>query len=126
MNGALQSDVEFYTLVHLLQATAAESAEVDERRRRRRTPFACRQWVAVTAGDETPPESAYRSVACHDISTGGFSFVVPRVPEGERLSVRLGLPGEWLYLSAQIAHCKAIEGDEGPAVMVGCKFLGRE
>lgn len=126
MNAAVQSDVEFYTLVHHLRATAADSQAADERRRRRRTPFSCRQWVAVVRGDETPPESAYQSVACHDISTGGFSFLAPYVPDGDRLSVRLGLPGDWLYLSAQIAHCKAVDGDEGPAVMVGCKFLGRE
>lgn len=126
MNAAVQSDAEFYTLVHYLRRSAAEAKSADERRRTKRRPFATRQWIALVDRGATPLESDFESVECVDISTGGFSFLYPRVPAREHLSVRLGLPGEWLYVSAQVAHCATVEAEEGEAVMVGCKFLARE
>jgi hypothetical protein len=119
----LEDDVEFYTLVHHL----CGGSEADRNRRKaERRPFLCKQWVAPVYRDEAPSEESYAAVSCRDISTGGFSYVSTFVPERESVSVRLGLPGSWLYLAARVTNCREIDTDEGPRVLVGCQFLSRE
>jgi hypothetical protein len=119
----LQDDVDFYTLVHHL---CGGSEANRSRRQHDRRPFVCKQWVAPVYRDETPIDDTYAAVECRDISTGGFSYVAPFVPERESISVRLGMPDSWLYLSARVTNCREIDTDDGPRVLVGCQFLGRE
>jgi len=119
----LEDDVDFYTLVHHLCGGSEASRN---RRAAARRPFACKQWVAPVFRDETPGEEAYAAVQCRDISTSGFSYVAPFIPQRESISVRLGLPGTWLYLAARVTNCREIDTEEGPRVLVGCQFLSRE
>jgi hypothetical protein len=119
----LEDDVAFYTLVHHL---CGGTEDARNRRNADRRPFACKQWVAPVVRNETPGEEAYAPVQCRDISTGGFSYVSRFVPERESISVRLGLPGSWLYLSARVTNCREVDTDDGPQVLVGCQFLSRE
>jgi hypothetical protein len=119
----LEDDVGFYTLVHHL---CGGTEDARNRRNAERRPYVCKQWVAPVFRKETPAEESYAAVQCRDLSTGGFSYVSQFVPERESISVRLGMPGSWLYIAARVTNCREIDTDEGPRVLVGCQFLSRE
>lgn len=121
----LQSDVEFYSMVHemKLQAEAA-SADVC-RRDRARVPFHCKQWIAPMLGSVVPRDAEFVEVACRDISTSGFAYLKSEVPESSVLAVRLGKPGAWIYLTAEVVRCEATALDDGEGYVMGCKFIGR-
>ncbi len=123
MVATLQSDVDFYSMVHEVLRSA--HADDDCRRTQDRQTFACRQWIAPLVEEGAPAASAFQEVECRDISTGGFSYLSDTVPSTEKLSVRLGKAEGWVFLTAGVVHCRAIDTDDGPAFLVGCKFLGR-
>jgi len=121
----LQSDVEFYSMVHQMKR-AAESASQDVcRRDRARVPFHCKQWIAPMLGSAVPRDAEFVEVACRDISTSGFSYLETSVPESNLLSVRLGKPGAWIYLTAEVMRCESTPLTEGEGYIMGCKFIGR-
>jgi hypothetical protein len=121
----LQSDVEFYSMVHQMKLTAeAASADVC-RRDRARVSFLCKQWIAPMLGSAVPRDAEFVEVACRDISTSGFSYLETAVPETNLLSVRLGKPGAWIYLTAEVVRCESTALDEGDGYVMGCKFIGR-
>lgn len=121
----LQSDVEFYSMVHQMKR-AAESASQDVcRRDRARVPFNCKQWIAPMLGTAVPRDAEFIEVACRDISTSGFSYLETSVPESNLLSVRLGKAGAWIYLTAEVVRCESTPLSEGDGYIMGCKFIGR-
>jgi len=123
MPTTLQCDVDFYSMVHEVLRSA--QADDDCRRTQDRQAFACRQWIAPLVEGGMPPASAFQEVECRDISTGGFSYVTRTVPSTEKLSVRLGKAEGWVFLTAGVVHCRPCDTDNGPAFLIGCKFLGR-
>jgi hypothetical protein len=125
MPATLQSDVDFYSMVHEVLRTARDQESDSTRRETDRRSFDCRQWIAPLVEGAAPPASAFQEVRCRDISTGGFSYLSESIPQAEKLSVRLGRGEGWMFLTAGVVHCRPIETDEGPAFLVGCKFLGR-
>jgi hypothetical protein len=117
------SDVEFFTTVHDLSREArlwSARGRASDRR-----SYSCRQWVAFYDDGDDENERTFREVECHDLSTGGFSFLTPEVPEADRLCVRLGSPDKYVYLTAQMVHCLAVDTDGAPGFIIGCRFLGR-
>jgi hypothetical protein len=124
MPHTLSSDVEFFSAVHGMRREARLWAQ--QGRSADRHTFACRQWVAFYDDGDDENERTFREVECHDLSTGGFSFLTPEVPEADRLCVRLGSPDRYVYLTAQMVHCLAVDTDGGaPGFIIGCRFLGR-
>lgn len=118
-----QSDVDFYTAVHEMRREArlwAERGRASDRR-----AFSCRQWVAFYDEGDAEHERTFREVECHDLSTGGFSFLTSTIPEAERLCVRLGAPGKFVYLTARMIHCLPVDTDGAPGFIIGCRFLER-
>jgi hypothetical protein len=67
----------------------------------------------------------FQQVLCHDISSGGFSFILPHPPEFDSIVVALGMPPNVTYLSGQIVHSRATNPDGQSLYIVGCRFLGR-
>ena len=122
---AKQTDVEFYNEIHATRREARLWAQGIDRRQSERHSFACRQWIAEVDGDGTPHDHSFREVECCDLSTGGFSFMVRDLPEAEKLCIRLGAPENYVFLSASAVSCLPIDGDGGPAFLIGCRFTGR-
>ena len=121
----LQSDVEFYSMVHEV-VRLAKSAGDTTRRKQERRAFECRQWVAPLVEGFAPTDLQHYPVDCRDISTGGFSFLSESLPTAKDLSLRLGAPGAWTYLTAVVMHFEPVDTDRGLMVQVGCKFTGRD
>lgn len=121
----LQSDVEFYSMVHQMKVAAEAESAGACRRDRPRVPFHCKQWIAPMLGSEVPRDAEFVEVACRDISTSGFSYLETAVPDSNLLSVRLGKPGAWIYLTAEVVRCESAALDDGEGYLMGCKFIGR-
>jgi hypothetical protein len=141
-----EPDVVFYNLIHQL-VEAPPRDEAADRRQCMRQAFLAWQRIAPGYGDETPPESAYVEVQCHDLSCNGFSFFLPNPPEFDRLVAMLGRPPSLICVAARVSHCtevlvypsKVVEqrGDRTghldhqasdaqtgmPMVLVGCRFV---
>ena len=125
MHATHQADAAFFTMMHGIRREAGLwNAGIDRRSVERHT-FACRQWIAVYDADDADQERTFREVDCQDLSTGGFSFLVPEIPEGEQLCVRLGAPGKFVYLNGQMVSCRPIDTDGAPGFLIGCRFTGR-
>jgi hypothetical protein len=118
-----QSDVDFFSSVHDMRREAQLWSQRGRAADRR--AYSCRQWVAFYDDGDADHERTFREVECHDLSTGGFSFLTPDVPEADRLCVRLGAPEKFVYLTAQMIHCLPVDTDGGPGFIIGCRFLGR-
>ncbi|MCE9604549.1 MAG: PilZ domain-containing protein [Planctomycetia bacterium] len=122
----LQSDVEFYSMVHEMKRTADATSQANScRRERSRIPFHCKQWIAPMLGSAVPGDAEFIEVGCRDISTAGFSYINAEVPESNVLSVRLGKTGAWIYLTAEVIRCESTALGEGDGYLMGCKFIGR-
>jgi len=123
MHVSPQADADFYTSVYTMRR---ESRLWSERGRgAERHSFACRQWIALYDDGDAEHERTFREVACQDISTGGFSFLLHEIPAADQLCIRLGAPGSYVYLTGQMVHCSPIDTDGGPGFLIGCRFTGR-
>lgn len=123
---AKQTDVEFFSMVHELRRESRMFAEPSRRRATERHAFACRQWIAMYDDENHPDERTFREVDCCDLSTGGFSFLVPELPRADRLCIRLGAPGAYVFMNALVVHCSPVETDGGaPGFVLGCRFTAR-
>ena len=72
-------DAKFFTLVHELTQQSGPQL-TSERRDRERQPFECYQYVAPFSDGRMPDPDEFNQCACHDLSTGGFSFLRQRCP----------------------------------------------
>ncbi len=72
-----------------------------------------------------PHPKSFREVQCHDISAGGFSFLLQAPPDHTSFVVALGTPPALIYMSARVTHAKPIEVDGRPMFLVGCAYAGR-
>jgi PAS domain S-box-containing protein len=96
-----------------------------ENRSSPRRVFQYRQLIAPVLGNAMPSERDFFEVDCSDISAGGLSFYLGRVPEFDKLIVRLGKAPALTHFAAQVV--RYMEKVEGPQrqYLVGCRFLGR-
>jgi hypothetical protein len=144
---ASEIDANFYRLIHELVGPQLED-EPAERRRRERRPFPVDQWIAPRHGPAFPADSQFLKVRCHDLTEGGFSFLVPQAPDFDHLVAAFGDPPNLLYVGAEVRHCHRVlvspsgdmrhaadpaaePGPQGqasaakPMVLVGCRFIER-
>ncbi|MFH1921616.1 MAG: PAS domain S-box protein [Planctomycetota bacterium] len=95
------------------------------RRRRPRSSFPYRQWIAPFLGEKLPAQSEFGYVECHDVSSGGFSFRASKPPQFDKLVVALGTPPTFTYLIAQVTHVTRVEREGQQMYVVGCTYTGR-
>ncbi len=142
-----ESSARFYQLVHeLLGSPSTERGA--ERRRHVRRPFPTVQRIAPSEGSSFPDADQFIPVICHDLTEGGFSFVMPTSPPFAMLVAELRGRKRPIYLLSQVQRVTQValcstgrivaldprapagpqrrEEAEGiPMVLVGCRFLKR-
>ena len=144
---ASEIDANFYRLIHELVGPQLED-EPAERRRGERHPFPVEQWIAPRDGPAFPSDARFFKVRCHDLNQRGFAFLLPKVPDFDRLVAAFGQPPNLIYLAAEVRHCHRVlvsssgemrhvddqaaqpdtqgpAGDAKPMVLVGCRFSQR-
>lgn len=96
-----------------------------DRRRAVRRPFNFRQCVAPYRGGELPSKAVFREVSCQDISSTGFSFLSPQLPDFDSLVVALGVSPNLTYMTANIVGRFQVDDSPAPLYRIGCRFSGR-
>lgn len=96
-----------------------------ERRTQRRNPYPYQQMIAPLIGRGLPAQDRFAPVTCHDISSGGFSFVATAPPESNEYVVALGRGDTLTYLIAQVAHMTRFEQEGKRMYLIGCNYVGR-
>ena len=109
------------TIGEFVQAVAADN---NERRLSQRFAYNVVQSAVPYDGKRLPTSDMFRKVQCHDLSTGGMSFVWPHAPEFERVIVKLAAPNRNLYVVARVVSHRQV-GDAKRGFLVCCKFLDR-
>ncbi|MDZ7618139.1 MAG: hypothetical protein U1E05_14130 [Patescibacteria group bacterium] len=144
--GSLEAEIDasFYNLVHQLSVMGGNSPV--DRRRQRRSRFVATQRIALRRAPGIPDEAEFIEVQCHDLTRGGFSFLLPSKPSFHFLVVAFGAAPNITYISARVTHSEPVLvhksglierlGENGepseanPAltkrmVLVGCGFIER-
>jgi PAS domain S-box-containing protein len=105
-------------------ATEQASQESDRRRRPRRLyPF--KQSLAPICEGRIPTARDFTDVQCHDISSGGFSFLSAVPPTSDSFVVILGQPPQLTHVTAQVAHVRRVTHDGRRMYLIGCNYTGR-
>jgi hypothetical protein len=144
----IQSDAQFYNLIHQLKGTPPDSGN-HERRNSRRYPFLCQQRIAPWRDTGKLAQADFIDVRCHDLNQAGFSFLLPVRPQFTSIVAALASATEEIYLIAKITHCAEVlvypsgrveplagrpahvhyrDADGGISVrmfQLGCRFTGR-
>ena len=100
------------------------ASDCKERRVSQRFAYNLVQSAVPYDGKRLPTSDMFRKVQCHDLSTGGMSFVWPHAPEFERVIVKLAAPNRILYVVASVVSYRPVENAKR-GFLVGCKFLDR-
>ena len=114
------------TLEELHVAFQPVDSETDvQQRSSPRRNYRYRQLIAPRYDSLMPAKQDFFEVMCEDISAGGVSFYMDKLPDFESIIVALGTPPEVTYFSARTVRIvgKTYEGRE--AWLVGCRFSGR-
>ena len=96
-----------------------------DRRGQPRRPFPTNQFIAPYLNGKLPTREMFQQVLCHDISSGGFSFLLPQPPAFDSIIVALGMPPNVTYLSGRVVHTSESSPNGQSMYLVGCRFLGR-
>lgn len=96
-----------------------------DRRGQPRRPFPTNQFIAPYLNGQLPTRDMFQQVLCHDISSGGFSFLLPQPPRFDSIIVALGMPPNVTYLTGRIVHTSASNPNGQSMYLVGCRFMGR-
>lgn len=118
-------DAKFFEIVHGLTHHADQNDPGPERRGRQRRPYPYDQYVAPFLDGDLPPPEEFERVRCHDLSTGGFSYLTTRLPNHDMIVAAFGTPPCFTYLTAQIRYAKRVTQKGTSMFQVGCQFLGR-
>ncbi|HEY2841073.1 MAG TPA: diguanylate cyclase [Pirellulales bacterium] len=96
-----------------------------DRRNQPRRPFPTNQFVAPYVEGRLPTRETFVQVRCHDISSGGFSFLLPQPPDFDLFVVALGMPPNVTYLTGRVMHTTPSPPGHESQFLVGCRFTGR-
>lgn len=143
-----ETDANFFRLIHSLKASLQAQAPA-ERRDASRGSFSATQRIAPLRGGRFPEDSEFVDVLCRDLSTSGFSFLLPTAPDFAALVAAFGTPPNMIYVAAEITHCTNVpihrsgmieDADDHatgtaphdadgrpqkPVALVGCRFTKR-
>lgn len=109
------------TIGEFVQAVAPKGGE---RRANQRFAYSVTQSVAFYDGKRLPTNGMFRQVRCHDLSTGGISFLWPQVPDFQQVVIRLAAARRVLYVDARVVRHLPVD-KSNRRFLVGCKFLDR-
>lgn len=147
MSNPSENDDEFFRLVHRLKVQV--SGDASERRRRNRHDYPTAQRIAPRYGYKLPRVQDFFEVLCHDLNEGGFSFLLPSLPDFKRLVVVLNAPPDTMVVAADVVHtskvllhpsgrietldgsprtaerCHGARRGVRPMALVGCRFTER-
>lgn len=105
-------------------ANLPEGVENNRRDKKRRLyPYV--QFIAPWNSSKTPPKEHFFEVRCHDITSGGFSFLTPAPLNFKKLVVGFGRPPAHVYLEAEIRHVTPFCHDGFDMYLTGCEYVGR-
>ncbi len=90
-----------------------------------RRTFQYRQMIAPVTDGSMPLAGDFFEVDCCDISAGGLSFFLDRVPDFDKLIVALGKPPAVTHFAAQVARYAEKVNNGQRQFLIGCRFLGR-
>jgi hypothetical protein len=125
---SIAADASFFALVHEVieseKSFARRHQLAEDQRAADRRPFDCVQLLAPFDGTRLPSQSEFRPVACHDLSPGGFSFVLNERADFEQLVVALGqVP--FKFFTAQVQNQSRVRLKGKSNYRIGCQFTGR-
>lgn len=103
----------------------ADTSEWADRRSTPRRPFPYLQVIAPVLDGRLPDRGMFREVRCHDISTGGFSYLSPAEPRHTEIVVAFGSSPRLIYLRTAIAHVSPIMYKGARVFQIGCRYLDR-
>jgi PAS domain S-box-containing protein len=106
-------------------STAGKAAQNRDRRRRPRRLYPFKQSIAPICGGKIPAAQDFTDVQCHDISSGGFSFLSALPPVSDSFMVILGQPPQLTHVTAQVAHIRRAEQGGRRMYLIGCNYTGR-
>jgi hypothetical protein len=95
-----------------------------EKRSQSRVGYKQSQRIAPLMPGQRPSLDSFFEVPCHDMSMGGFSFVLDRVPDFSQLVVELKARDVTKYLVASVVNHRQSAKHDGSFV-VGCKFAAQ-
>jgi PAS domain S-box-containing protein len=102
------------------------SAQVEQdRRRMKRRPFPYKQILAPMISGQIPSSDMFREMRCRDLSSQGFSYFTPNIPDYQQLIVAFGKQGNLIHLTAEIVHVSPSTVDGKDVFVVGCRYTGR-
>jgi hypothetical protein len=126
--GALEQHLDLIEcqVADLLGSEApADTSEWADRRATPRRPFPYLQVIAPVLDGRLPDRGMFREVRCHDISTGGFSYLSPAEPRHTEIVVAFGSTPRLIYLRTAIAHVSPIMYKGARVFQIGCRYLDR-
>ena len=126
------ADVAFFNLMHHFMAASGkgesglrQDESALERRYESRRAFRVTHQIAPGYCWETPPESAWIDVRCHDLTQCGFSFLLDQQPAFDHLVARFGL-AEPIYVAGEVHHWRPVSVDAwGGIIEPGVALSGR-
>ena len=96
-----------------------------EQRSAKRWPYPVTELLAACRQGRLPNHTMFREVVCHDLSTTGISFFLPR-PPGFRLAViTLGKLTDKTSMLIRVVHSTAYDVTGHNRYLVGCQFVRR-
>ena len=116
------ADAAFFEMVHAL--VTDPSTDDSERRENERHAYQCVQLIAPYDGVNLPSQIDFCKVQCEDISSNGFAFYSPKIPEMKYVIIALGsLP--FHFYEAEVLHNRPMQRDGEIEYLVGCRLLKR-
>ena len=94
-------------------------------RRTVRYPYHRSQYVASYEEGHVPEPGDFRQVECHEISTGGLSYLCRERPLSQFLVISLGDEERPIYMKVRVAHVRDVCWQGKACFRVGCEFLER-
>lgn len=99
-----------------------------ERRRHERKPCSNINLIAPCTDNQLPSIEVFQRVQFFDISSSGFSMIVPSVPTTNQFAVALINNKGMIFMAAEVANvrqAKRTNKYDKPLLIVGCRFRQR-
>ncbi len=90
-----------------------------------RRDYRYRQKIAPLVDGLRPSKRSFFEVVCRDISAGGISFYMNRLPDFDTLVLALGNEPAVSHFTARVMRVARVEEEGRIRYLVGCRFLGR-
>ena len=72
-----------------------------------------------------PAREEFQEVCCRDISAGGFSYMVEKIPKTKYVVISLGANSVLKGVLAEVIHVNPVEYDGEKMYAVGCRYTSQ-